>query len=71
MCAKTWSLTGTRAKIEREWPTKALRHGFGSFHLARFNDTAALALQIGNSPGTIYSAAGQPCMNIRFIAGWL
>lgn len=41
-----------RAKI-KNWPVNALRHSFGSYYLARFKDTAALALQMGNSPDVI------------------
>jgi integrase len=36
------------------WPQNALRHSFGSYHLARFPDAAALALQMGNSPAMIF-----------------
>jgi integrase len=36
------------ARIE-EWPQNALRHGFASYHLARFNDAAALALELGHT----------------------
>jgi len=36
------------ARIE-EWPHNALRHGFASYHLARFNDAAALALELGHT----------------------
>lgn len=31
-----------------EWPQNALRHGFASYHLAWFNDAAALALELGH-----------------------
>jgi integrase len=31
------------------WPQNALRHGFASYHLARFNDAAALALEMGHT----------------------
>jgi integrase len=43
-----------RAGLHQNWPQNALRHSFGSYHLARFNDTAALALQMGNSPDVIF-----------------
>lgn len=43
-----------RAGMLQEWPRNALRHSFGSYHVARFNDTAALALQMGNSPDVIF-----------------
>lgn len=36
------------ARIE-EWPQNALRHSFASYHLARFNDAAALALELGHT----------------------
>ncbi len=43
-----------RAGLGSGWPQNALRHSFGSYHLARFNDAAALALQMGNSPEVIF-----------------
>jgi integrase len=43
-----------RAKLRLEWPQNALRHSFGSYHLAQFNDAAKLALEMGNSPATIF-----------------
>src|SRR5437016_7366531 len=33
----------------QEWPQNALRHSFASYHLARFNDAAALALELGHT----------------------
>jgi integrase len=33
----------------QEWPQNALRHSFASYHLARFNDVAALALELGHT----------------------
>ena len=36
------------AEIE-EWPHNALRHSFASYHLARFNDAGALALELGHA----------------------
>jgi integrase len=42
------------AKLRSEWPQNALRHSFGSYHLAQFNDAARLALEMGNSPATIF-----------------
>jgi integrase len=43
-------LDGARkvARIE-DWPQNALRHGFASYHLARFNNAAALALELGHT----------------------
>jgi len=32
-----------------EWPQNALRHSFASYRLARFNDAAALALELGHT----------------------
>ena len=43
-----------RAGLRQNWPTNALRHSFGSYHLAHFKDAAALALQMGNSPDVIF-----------------
>lgn len=37
-----------RAKIPK-WPNNALRHSYASYHLARFNDAAALALEMGHT----------------------
>ena len=42
------------AKLRKEWPSNALRHSFGSHYLAKFQDAAALALQMGNSPAMIF-----------------
>jgi integrase len=36
------------AAIE-QWPQNALRHSFASYHLAKFNDAAALALELGHT----------------------
>ena len=43
-----------RAALRVGWPQNALRHSFGSYHLAQFNDAAKLALEMGNSPATIF-----------------
>jgi integrase len=43
-----------RAELRAGWPQNALRHSFGSYHLAQFNDPAKLALEMGNSPATIF-----------------
>ena len=43
-----------RAGLRSNWPQNALRHSFGSYHLARFNDAARLALEMGNSPAMIF-----------------
>jgi integrase len=32
-----------------EWPQNALRHSFASYHLARFNNAGALALELGHA----------------------
>jgi integrase len=33
----------------QDWPQNALRHSFASYHLARFNDAAALSLELGHT----------------------
>ena len=43
-----------RAGLRAGWPHNALRHSFGSYHLAQFGDAAKLALEMGNSPGVIF-----------------
>src|SRR4030095_3137515 len=43
-----------KAGLRQDWPPNALRHSFGSYHLAQFKDAAALALQMGNSPDVIF-----------------
>ncbi|HEY2625259.1 MAG TPA: tyrosine-type recombinase/integrase [Candidatus Udaeobacter sp.] len=43
-----------RAGLRENWPPNALRHSFGSFHLAHFKDAPALALQMGNTPDVIF-----------------
>jgi integrase len=43
-----------RAGLRANWPHNGLRHSFGSYHLARFNDAAKLALEMGNSPTMIF-----------------
>ena len=43
-----------RAGLLEGWPQNGSRHSFGSYHLAHFNDAAALALQMGNSPDVIF-----------------
>ena len=42
------------AELLADWPPNALRHSFGSYHLAAYNDIQALALQMGNSPNVIF-----------------
>ncbi len=37
-----------RAGIEN-WPQNGLRHSYASYHLAKFQDAAALALQMGHT----------------------
>ena len=39
----------------KEWPQNALRHSYGSYWLAKHQDTAALALQMGNSAQMIFA----------------
>lgn len=33
----------------KKWPSNALRHGFASYHLAKFEDAAKLALALGHA----------------------
>ena len=47
-CRKMLEATRVAAKIHH-WPNNALRHSFASYHLAHFNDAAALALEIGHT----------------------
>ena len=46
--------TRRKAGLLAPWPNNVLRHSFGSYHLARFNDAAALALEMGNSVPVIF-----------------
>lgn len=41
--------SGREAAGIHQWPQNALRHSFASYHLARFNDAAALALELGHT----------------------
>jgi integrase len=36
-----------------QWPNNALRHSFASYHLAQFNDAAALALELGHTSSNL------------------
>ena len=47
-CRKMFEATRTTAGI-KHWPSNALRHSFSSYHLAHFNDAAALALELGHT----------------------
>jgi integrase len=42
-----------RAELLEHWKGDAMRHSFASYHLARFKDEKALALEMGNSPDVI------------------
>jgi integrase len=33
----------------KKWQSNALRHGFASYHLAKFKDAAKLALELGHT----------------------
>jgi|SRR5882724_9935122 len=41
--------TAREAAGIEQWPQNALRHGFASYNLAKFNDAAALALELGHT----------------------
>jgi hypothetical protein len=47
-------MTGNMPELRGEWPQNALRHSFGSYYFAQFNDAAKLALEMGNSLATIF-----------------
>jgi integrase len=47
-CRKMFEATRVAAGI-KHWPSNALRHSFASYHLAHFNDAAALALELGHT----------------------
>jgi integrase len=45
-----WLLLDAREQAGlKEWPSNALRHSYASYHLAKFRDAAALALQMGHT----------------------
>jgi integrase len=59
------------AGLKDSWITNCMRHSFGSYWLAQFNDINALALQMGNSPTVIekhYKRAVRPKDAHRFWA---
>ena len=39
----------------REWPLNAMRHSFASYRLAQCQDTAKVALEMGNSPAIVFA----------------
>jgi integrase len=39
----------------REWPSNAMRHSFASYRLAQCQDTAKVALEMGNSPAIVFA----------------
>jgi len=43
-----------RAAEVRRWPNNALRHTFGSIHLATFKDEVRTAYEMGNSPDMVH-----------------
>jgi hypothetical protein len=59
------NLTAQQYKLRREkliaaagfttWPDNALRHSFGSYHLALHGDAVKTAFQMGNSPGIVHN----------------
>ena len=57
------------AGIER-WPPNALRHSFASYHLAKFNDAAALALELGHANSNLvfqhYRQLVKPNQAVRY-----
>ena len=59
----------TAAKITT-WPQNGLRHSFASYHLAKFNDAAALALQLGHTNANLvfqhYRQAVRPTESTKY-----
>lgn len=51
-CRKMLEATRAAAGI-KDWPSNALRHSFASYHLAHFNDAAALALELGHTDASL------------------
>lgn len=43
-----------RVALLQHWPQNGVRHSFGSYHLAHFQDAAKPALEMGNSPAMIF-----------------
>ncbi len=43
-----------QAGLRENWPSNALRHGYGSYRLPSITDAAKLALEMGNSPQMIF-----------------
>lgn len=43
-----------QAGLRENWPSNALRHGYGSYRLPIITDAAKLALEMGNSPQMIF-----------------
>ncbi len=43
-----------RAGLREDWPSNALRHGYGSYRLPMITDVARLALEMGNSPAMVF-----------------
>ena len=52
------------------WPNNALRHSFASYHLARFQDAAALAHELGHTNATLiyqhYRQVVRPAQAARY-----
>jgi integrase len=54
---------GSETKAERDnglklisWPHNALRHSFASYHLAKFQNASALALEMGHANSSLIFA---------------
>lgn len=47
-CRTKLLLVRERAMLKR-WPANCLRHSYASYHLAKFEDASALALQMGHT----------------------
>lgn len=47
-------VTALADTLKIEWPNNALRHSYASYRLAQCQDTAKVALEMGNSPSIIF-----------------
>lgn len=47
--------TALAGDLQMDWPNNALRHSYASYRLAQCQDTAKVALEMGNSPTIIFN----------------
>jgi integrase len=53
-----------------EWPPNALRHSFASYHLAQFNNAAALALELGHTDSNLVFRHYRQLVKPKHAAGY-